>query len=154
LNCFVRGAVFVRDFCGFKIGRWVHFTYFTLRQLFRNLQTAATGKISQYRFQNFIEEHTTSTMSWNWRSFYFDSMIDWLLSLAKPQEGSEHRVFPDFGAHITYTGMDAWNGVVLKKLTTTDIERLTSFVRSVNEYFDKKKANFDWYFFSDDKDIQ
>ncbi len=74
--------------------------------------------------------------------------------MAKPNEGSEHRFDPDFGAYITYTGMDAWNGVLVKELPTHDVDRLTSFVRSVNEYFDNKKANFDWYFFSDDQHIQ
>jgi hypothetical protein len=92
--------------------------------------------------------------SWNWRNFYFDSMIEWFLSMAKTHEGSEHRFDPEFGSYITYTGMDAWNGVLIKEIPTESVDRLTSFVCSVNEYFDNKKANFDWYFFSDDQNIQ
>lgn len=91
-------------------------------------------------------------MSWNWRKFYGDSMVEWFLSMAKVNEGSGHRFDPDFGAYITYTGMDAWNGVLIKEMPTdSNTDKLTSFVSAVNEYFDNKKANFDWYFFSDDQ---
>lgn len=90
----------------------------------------------------------------SWRDFYFDYMLEWFSSMVNINSASEFRFDAEFGAYITYTGMESWNGVLIKKLANYDEDLICGFVRSTEEYFKHKNANFDWYFFSDDKDIQ